>query len=252
MPRSPIIDLFRADRSAGTKARMLAALHRHGFTVPAGSAVPSMPGSARPRPARSALRAALAAVLDPSAAYAVRSSADVEDGPGDSFAGQFATLLDVRGVDGVADAIATVWDSAHAEGPRIRSPEKGQPRPTGADGGDRATDGDASLFRCRFQQESCDRPARGGGRGRVRTRRRTGTAGGDAGALGEPLGRLDCPPGDSALPEPVIREVADGARRIEKRLRTPVDLEWVHDGERLSWVQARRITALQQPDIYSV
>ncbi len=155
--------------------------------------------------------------------------------PGSSYAGQFATLLDVRGVDGVADAIATVWDSAHAEAVREYARRKGQPDQQVRMGVIMQRMVTPSYSGVAFSRNPMTGLQRDGGRGRVRTRRRTGTAGGDAGALGEPLGRLDCPPGESAMSrERVIREVADGARRIEKRLRTPVDLEWVHDGEHLS------------------
>lgn len=46
---------------------------------------------------------------------AVRSSAADEDGRSSSFAGQHETILGVRGIDELLDAIATCRDSAHSE-----------------------------------------------------------------------------------------------------------------------------------------
>lgn len=48
-------------------------------------------------------------------ALAVRSSAIGEDGAESSFAGQHETVLDVRGVDGIVDAVLTCWRSASSE-----------------------------------------------------------------------------------------------------------------------------------------
>jgi hypothetical protein len=62
------------------------------------------------------LRSELAQALDPETAYAVRSSANVEDVVTHSFAGQFRTILDIRGVDAIVEAIEQVWS-------QVRSPQ---------------------------------------------------------------------------------------------------------------------------------
>jgi pyruvate, water dikinase len=51
-------------------------------------------------------------------AVAVRSSAIGEDGASASFAGQHASFLNVRGLDGVLSAIAKVWASGQTEAAR--------------------------------------------------------------------------------------------------------------------------------------
>ncbi len=76
-------------------------------------------GSSRPTRRRAAIPGLLAGVIDPRAAYAVRSSADVEDGASHSFAGQFRSILDVQGVAAVADAVALV--RASADEPAVRA-----------------------------------------------------------------------------------------------------------------------------------
>ncbi|WP_433623260.1 phosphoenolpyruvate synthase [Nocardia sp. CA-120079] len=48
-------------------------------------------------------------------AIAVRSSAVVEDGPGQSYAGQFDSFLNVNGVDAVAARVRDCWASAFSE-----------------------------------------------------------------------------------------------------------------------------------------
>jgi pyruvate,water dikinase len=64
-------------------------------------------------------------------AVAVRSSAVGEDGASASFAGQHASFLNVRGLDGVLSAIARVWASGQTEAARryrVRMSMAGEPR----------------------------------------------------------------------------------------------------------------------------
>jgi phosphoenolpyruvate synthase/pyruvate phosphate dikinase len=55
------------------------------------------------------LRAELAAKLDLRRAYAVRSSANLEDRLESSFAGQFKSHLNARGVDDLLQSIWSIW-----------------------------------------------------------------------------------------------------------------------------------------------
>src|SRR5215472_8713876 len=78
---------------------------------------------------RAALEHALAQFKD--GALAVRSSAIGEDSSSASFAGQHASFLNVRGLDGVLSAIASVWASGQTEAARryrTRMSIAGEPR----------------------------------------------------------------------------------------------------------------------------
>jgi phosphoenolpyruvate synthase/pyruvate phosphate dikinase len=100
---------------AGNKAANLRFLLRAGFPVPESHVCTpevcrACAGEDSPELAR--LRNELRAALKPDRSYAVRSSATVEDRPGSSYAGQFRTVLDARGVDSIVGAIADVCASA--------------------------------------------------------------------------------------------------------------------------------------------
>jgi phosphoenolpyruvate synthase/pyruvate phosphate dikinase len=60
------------------------------------------------------LRIELMDIIRPNISYAVRSSANTEDGDQFSFAGQFQSFLNVKGVDEVISAIMDVWKSANS------------------------------------------------------------------------------------------------------------------------------------------
>lgn len=104
--------------TCGGKAAALGTLLRDGLPVPDGFVVPF---NGRPNPSTDAvlpaalaeeLAAALAACGDP--AVAVRSSAANEDTGEGSAAGQYDTVLAVRGPAAVGAAIRRCWASAHA------------------------------------------------------------------------------------------------------------------------------------------
>ncbi|MCC2334947.1 PEP/pyruvate-binding domain-containing protein [Cellulomonas wangsupingiae] len=109
-----------ATATCGGKAGTLGRLLRAGLPVPDGVVVPF---GADPAALHDALAPALDALGEPP--VAVRSSAGDEDTPGASAAGQHETVLAVRGVDQVADAVRTCWaslDSARATAYRRATP----------------------------------------------------------------------------------------------------------------------------------
>ena len=98
----------------GGKAVHLGAGIRAGFDVPPGLAI-SAPTAQRiaagDTDTLAALQAAYQSTFD--GPIAVRSSAADEDSSSASFAGQHATLLNVREFAAVCEAVAEVWQSAH-------------------------------------------------------------------------------------------------------------------------------------------
>lgn len=110
---SPVA-LARADdpQLFGGKAAQLAAALRAGLRVPEGLALAHDFVVAVARADAVALAALAAHCASLPGPLAVRSSAIGEDGAAASFAGQHATLLNVRDV---AAAVTEVWRSAHSE-----------------------------------------------------------------------------------------------------------------------------------------
>lgn len=94
------------EQICGRKAATLAALRRQGFDIPDGFVIP-----AGVQPSRDDIAAALATLGD--GPVAVRSSGLAEDTADASFAGQYDTVLNVRGADAVLQAAANCVASAH-------------------------------------------------------------------------------------------------------------------------------------------
>lgn len=100
---------------SGGKAATLGVLLREGLPVPDGFVVPSSIQSTSTgagRSLRDAVARGLARMGDP--VVAVRSSATNEDSAGASAAGQYESVIGVRGADDVCQAVATCWASARA------------------------------------------------------------------------------------------------------------------------------------------
>lgn len=227
------LDAATDERVCGRKAATLAALRGRGFDVPDGFVIP-----AGAQPTRDAMAAALSRLGD--GPVAVRSSGLAEDLADASFAGQYDTVLNVRGVDAVLAAAAACV--ASARGGRIDS--------YGRVGGPMAV----------LVQRMVDAEASGvafsadpltGNRDEVRINATRG--------LGDQLvgGAID---GDEwlvtgghvkavtvhqvAIKPDVARRVADLARKAEAARLAPQDIEWAIAGDRLWLLQSRPITML--------
>ncbi len=99
----------------GGKAMQLGAAIRAGLPAPEGFGLDDVLVDAivaGDPAARSALSEACAKMRGP---LAVRSSAIGEDSAGASFAGQHATLLNVKGIDAVLAAVENIWRSGRTE-----------------------------------------------------------------------------------------------------------------------------------------
>jgi phosphohistidine swiveling domain-containing protein len=92
-------------------------IHRHDLHEPAGAAAAAeridrlLVNLAVPTPVMRALREGLPALADPETPLTVRSSATAEDSAVASFAGQYRSVIGVRGKDALHAAIVAVWRS---------------------------------------------------------------------------------------------------------------------------------------------
>ncbi|MDP2314706.1 MAG: PEP/pyruvate-binding domain-containing protein [Pseudomonadota bacterium] len=237
---------------AGAKAARLGELCAAGFPVPHGFVIPVeahrrwLDAGAMPDEVRAALGAVVAALGD--GPLAVRSSAIDEDHDGASFAGQYETVLGVRGAEAVVAAVVRCWASAGA--PRVIAYRRAR--------GEEGAAGMAVLVQRLVPAEAAGvaltaNPVTGA-RGEVVISAVRG--------LGERLvaGEADADEwtvtattttrrraAADALDAEGAREVAGLARRVEAHFRSPQDVEWARAGGRTWLLQARPITALPEP-----
>jgi len=247
---------------AGAKAAVLARMRRAGFRVPDGMVV--LADVLRAQLGGSAPTAAelLAAPLDPDlrqaivsagcelpGPLAVRSSGIDEDGAAASHAGQYDTILDVRGDDELVDAVRTCWASGLSVAVRGYRTSVGR-------------EGDSPL--AVLVQRMVPADAAGvaftanpvtGARDEILVSAVPG--------LGEKLVAGAVTPdewvvrGDEvgntvdhhgALTVEQVKEIAGLAERVAAEFGGPSDLEWAFAGDRLFLLQVRPITALADPE----
>jgi len=201
------------------------------------------------------LRSDLNTVIKPGKAYAVRSSAELEDGAEFSFAGQFKTVLRVRGVENMILAILEVWDSADS----IKNIKYGQRL--------HVEQGPANMGV--LIQEMVD-PVWAGvgfsinpvnGRDEILIEGVKGSAVKFIQDGINPVrwifrqGGWDPDPGvDTGTGSPgieVLERLVSGIKKLKADWKSEVDVEWVFDGKDLYYLQSRLVTALKYPTIYS-
>jgi pyruvate,water dikinase len=199
------------------------------------------------------LRTEIAETIEPGKTYAVRSSANIEDSMDRSFAGQFKSVLHAQGVNSVLQAVWAVWSSAQT--PAVKTYLERHNVPT------------SELAMAVIIQEMVKpvlsgvalsrNPVTGGDDIVVEAVKGEGTQLVQSGAT--PLRWVNkkgywvekANGEETDVPLSLIEEVIAGTRVIAQRLRHPVDLEWVHDGSDLYWVQVRAITTSNNRNVYS-
>jgi rifampicin phosphotransferase len=247
----------------GRKAASLAALKAAGFDVPGGFVITTAACAALrdaaarsleaepvamavPDRLRAELNLAVASLGD--VALAVRSSGVGEDLAEASFAGQYETVLDVRGGDAVTDALRRCLVSAQTRHVAAYRAEVAigaaapmavlvqvlvSPDVAGVAFSANPVTGDRDQVLVSAVRGLGDRLVSGD-----TTPDEWTVRGGTATCLDAPEGVLE--------PDQVIR-IADLARRVEAHSRSPQDLEWALAGDRVYLLQARPVTALPQP-----
>lgn len=268
----PLYDLTRADVSrVGAKAANLGELAHAGFPVPDGFALttqafdhfikvnaldetqsPETVAKAElPPEIDEALHAA--SVKLNGAPLAVRSSGVAEDLEGASFAGQYETILDVRGYGALVDAIRLCWASAFSARVAAYKANKGQVNHASM----------AVLVQMLVNAEAAGvaftaNPVNG---------RRDEAVVSAVRGLGERLVSGNASPdewivnGNEAIqtsaPENAIdaekaRAIAEMARKAEAHFGSPQDVEWAFANEQLFMLQSRPITTLREQPIEPV
>ena len=238
------LERARRHPRAGSKARALARLVSLGFDVPDGFVIP--PPLLENGADEVRLSQAIAGFIDTDGRYAVRSSAEVEDGARRSYAGRYSTLLGVPG-DGVARAAlevaagepASVYDgdgaSAGGSSPvAVIVQRMVQPHAAGVVFSRNPVTGVKETVLEAIRGTAADLVA-----GRERPERWV-----------RKRGFWIVRPDQPILETDVAERVADGVEQIERAFGRPIDAEWAWDGT-LWWLQARPITAGAQTAIYS-
>ncbi len=194
---------------------------------------------------------------------AVRSSLVGEDAPHASLAGQLTSVLNVVGEEALCAAITRCYASAYAE--RIQEYWRGLSHRRGAD-----DDGDGRPDMAVVVQRM--QPARISGvafsadplsgRRCVVIEAATGRVDGVVSGLVAPARWVVDARGELAdiqtqdgceppLPPTAVLSLANSVRRVAASRGAPMDVEWLHDGERFWFLQARPITTLADKEIYS-
>ncbi|HEU4540326.1 MAG TPA: PEP/pyruvate-binding domain-containing protein [Jiangellaceae bacterium] len=221
---------------AGAKAANLGELMSAGFDVPIGFVASGEADE------EAVARAAVRLGAGP---LAVRSSIAAEDLPGASFAGQYESILDVRGADALAAAVTRVRASVETE--RVR---RYQDDVAGGQLGtvgvvvQRQVPADAAgvAFTANPVTGATDEVVVSAVRG-LGERLVSGEADPDEWVVRDrEVTRVRVP--EDSLNEDQILEVAAVARRVEAHFGFPVDIEWAFEGQQLWLLQARPITAL--------
>jgi len=241
-------------RGIGNKAASLHKMQKLGFPVPPSYVIPKSVWeaySADPKKVREQLRQELDQLSQKECSWAIRSSGEMEDHADHSFAGQFATFLDVKGSRAILEAIEKVWASADQvlEGAYIKESSKPK-KPPGMsviiqEMIKSQWSGVAfSINPVTGRNEFVFEAVKGSGvqlvQDGVRPFRWTWFQGGwDADSVPDEEIRT------------VLENLAEGLKKLDKAFGGAVDVEWTHDGNKLFYLQCRPVTVSEFPTIYS-
>lgn len=235
----------------GAKAATLAKLTAAGFPVPEGVVLTTAAfaefasDGVLPAEVAASLEDALARFGDQS--LAVRSSGVAEDLEGASFAGQYETVLGVRGIPAVLDAVQTCWASANSR--RVSAYQSSREAGKGAMAVLIQSLVDAEVAGVAFtanpvtgdRDETLVSAVKGLGERLV-----LGRASPDEWSVKG--GRATCHSApEGAITGSQVLQVAELARRVEAHFGAPQDIEWAWRAGRLYLLQARPITTLPDP-----
>ena len=238
----------------GQKASNLTWLIRRGWRVPVTYVLPYDVSTAYQRDPKlliAQIEKKLSSTLRPNQSYAIRSSANMEDLGQHSYAGQFRTYLNLLGIDQILVSIQNVIESGGD--PTVLSYTK-------------KIDQDINMLNIAVIIQEMVSPVISG----VAFSKNPLTG------LDETVVEAVLGPGDALVQEghtpflwvnkwgtwitrpasdtidiKLIEQIVTQTRQISQQYGSPVDLEWVFDGQQLYWVQLRPITGMDGINIYS-
>jgi rifampicin phosphotransferase len=241
----------RDTNKVGMKAAHLAHLSASGFRVPNGFVItttacdrivstPDMPDEVEVE-----IRSHLDQLGE--GPVAVRSSGTAEDLPDASYAGQYETVLGVRGQDAVADAIALCLASATSD--QVRAYRRSDARARMAVLVQRMVPAEAAGVAFTANPVSGDNEVLVSAVKGLGDRLVSGEATPDDWVIrGHDVTCLRSPEG--ALDHEQAREIAELAKAVEQLFGSPQDIEWALADGQVFVLQARAITALPvAPDL---
>jgi pyruvate,water dikinase len=243
-----------AKLSFGNKALGLSKLLRHHLPVPDTWLIPVDVKKFHDQDPTSfvrQLRNELEKHIHTGQSYAVRSSGELEDRADYSFAGQFATFLDVQGTEAIMDAVLKVWDSALPVYEGAYMKQTGQSNQLKGMGVilqemvDVQWSGVAfSINPVTGRSETIIEGVRGKGDKLVQEGRTPGRWIHHQGTWGA-YEEVQAPPRE------VLQNLVRDMHKLRKVFKGEVDVEWGWDGEQLWYLQCRRVSTTRFPTIYS-
>jgi pyruvate,water dikinase len=251
-----INEVRKSDR-VGNKAHSIRQLQKHRLITPFSLVIPAhvhLRYMKAPEATIQRLSEQLEKRITLDKTYAVRSSAELEDGPDYSFAGQFKTLLDLKGIHQMVNGILEVWnsgekhmDSEYVKRMGLKKPfigmgiliqEMVNPLWSGAGFSVHPVTGMNEVVIEGVRGDAVDLLQQGK----------------------EPFRWIyNCTKGEFGVPidesnspgQLWLNLLANEIIRIKRFWKNDVDVEWAFDGEKLLFLQCRSVTISRYPNVYS-
>ncbi len=233
----------------GNKANSLLFLHRYGFNIPVSFLVTTHAYERFLNEGSVLLDELRKEVINlPDLTFAVRSSTTAEDSKEYSYAGQFQTLMNIRGTENILKAILEVWNSSSLLG------DNEYLRKT-----------NVSSFKCGvIIQEMISSRLAGVSFSRNPVTNQNEVVIEAVEGFGEELVQKGTTPlrwrirkdmisegNENHHYFKVIRQVASDTAKLKRYYGSHIDIEWAYDGKKLYYLQLRHITGKKDLQIYS-
>lgn len=238
----------------GNKAASLVKMHQMGFPVPETYVIPMKVTEvfkSDPETLKKQMLRELEQISDKDCSWAIRSSGEMEDQKDHSFAGQFATFLNIKGPQDMLESIEKVLESAEMirEGPYLKESKKTEGPP-----------GMSVIIQEMVESHWAGvafsiNPVTGRNEFVFEAVKGSGVQLVQAGL--RPFRWIwfqngwDADSAPEAEIKAVLEDLAEGLKNLDRVYGGPVDVEWAYDGKSLFYLQCRPVTVSEFPTIYS-